>query len=565
MLVNPISKKKFPYVHKGYQYAIDVIEGKILNCKYVIGSCRRFIGDLEKFADGTKYLFNAEKAEHYLKIVQQFEHVKGHWDEKKIKFEPWQCFIFMNIYGWENVTTGFYRFRVAHVEVPRGCGKSLMASQSCLYSAFCDNPNGNTVSCVATKKEQARIVLDSARAMAIKNPEFRRVKKVEVLAHNIVQKHTFSEVKALSSDKNGLDGLNDRLAVCDELHAMSREVFELITSGMSKRVDSLVLCITTAGFNVESVGFSQSAYAKKLCMGEIEDDSFFAIVYTIDKDDDIFDPKVWPKANPNWGVSVDPVTFESKIKKAKVTPSDIPGLKVKHFNIWLSEAEAYYSQAKWDECEDKNMSIDQFRGEKCYVGLDLASKVDLASRASIFKKDIDGVWHYYIFDYTYLPEESISNNVLYDNCAAEGFLIKTPGEAIHYPNIQDDLVKFSKDFKVAEGYYDPWNATEFAQRMIAERINMVEFRMNTANLSEPTKKLDALMREKRIHHNGSPLLRWCIGNVVCKEDAGGNVFPRKTHEKLKIDPVIAILMALAGWINEEENRSVYETRGIRII
>ncbi|MNG37487.1 Phage Terminase [compost metagenome] len=70
------------------------------------------------------------------------------------------------------------------------------------------------------------------------------------------------------------------------------------------------------------------------------------------------------------------------------------------------------------------------------------------------------------------------------------------------------------------------------------------------------------MRQGKVRHNGSPLLRWCLGNVVAKEDHNGNVFPRKSHEKLKIDPIVAILMAMAGWIQDEQVDSVYESRGI---
>ena len=89
--------------------------------------------------------------------------------------------------------------------------------------------------------------------------------------------------------------------------------------------------------------------------------------------------------------------------------------------------------------------------------------------------------------------------------------------------------------------------------------------MNTANLSEATKLLDALIRQGRIVHNGSPLLRWCLGNVVAKEDAAGNVFPKKSNEKLKIDPIVALIMAIAAWTQEDDNTSSYETRGIRTL
>jgi phage terminase large subunit-like protein len=123
----------------------------------------------------------------------------------------------------------------------------------------------------------------------------------------------------------------------------------------------------------------------------------------------------------------------------------------------------------------------------------------------------------------------------------------------------------NKKVKVISALYDPWNAISFAQDLENERVDMVEFRMNTANLSEPTKNLDALIRQGKVRHNGSPLLRWCLSNVVCKPDAADNVFPRKSNEKLKIDPVIAILMCIASWMNEKDDGSVYDTRGITFL
>jgi len=113
--------------------------------------------------------------------------------------------------------------------------------------------------------------------------------------------------------------------------------------------------------------------------------------------------------------------------------------------------------------------------------------------------------------------------------------------------------------------YDPWNATQFAQNLSKKGVEMIEFKMNVGNLSEPMKLLDALIREKRFIHNGSPLLKFCIGNVVAKPDHNGNVYPRKTNEKLKIDPIITAMMCLAMWIQENQNTSVYETRGIRTL
>jgi phage terminase large subunit-like protein len=563
-MINPINLEKHPYVHSGFQYALDVVQGKIPNSIYIVGACERFIKDFWQAQEpDSQYIFDIERAERYLRLVQRFSHVKGQWETENIVYLPWQNFVFMNIQGFRHRSNGFPRFRTAHVEVPRGQGKSAMASQAALYYLSLDNPKGNEISCVATKTDQARIVLDSARAMAKANPKFLKKTGTEVLAHRIIHDESNSFVRALSSDDKSLDGLNDILAICDELHAMSRELFEVVYSGMSKRRDSLLLCITTAGFSTDSVGYTQSNYAKKVAKGEIKDDQFFSMVYTIDEGDDIFAEETWRKANPSYGHSVDPVTFEAKAKKAKETPSDIPNFKVKHLNVWISEANAFFDLAAWDKCADPTINIEEFIGKKCMVGIDLASKIDLTSIVYVFYKE----GKYYIFDRSYIPEKTVeqARNALYDTCVAEGHLLKTPGEAIYYPKLREDFVSYSKKFKISSALYDPWNATSFAQECANDRINMVEFRMNTANLSEATKFLDALIRQGKVVHNGSPLLRWTLSNVVAREDAAGNVFPKKSNEKLKIDPIIATIMAIASWTQEENKDSVYETRGIRTL
>lgn len=557
------SKKKYPNLFDGHEYAEKVVSGEIRACKYIIGACSRYLNDVVN--QNAEFYFDPEKAERYLRLVQKFHHCIGVWKTPNIIYEPWQKWIWMNIMGFYLKSTKTRRFRIAHIEVPRGNSKSAMASQAALYFLALDNPVGNQISTVATHKEQARIVLDSARAMAQKNPAFLKSQGVKVLAHTVTQEKTNSKLRALSSDANGLDGLQDVLAITDELHAMRRDTFDTIYSGMSKRKDSLTLCITTAGSDITSVGYTQSFYAKKVATGEggLKDEQFFSAVYTLDEGDDIFDESNWVKANPNWDVSVDPVTFKAKAEKAKVTPADLPNFKIKHLNLWISEAKAFFDLAAWNKCADKSLRIEDFAGEKVYMGVDLASKVDLSSLGYVFKRgDM-----YYVFDRSYIPEDTVKNkpNDIYSESIDKGYLIQTKGAAIHYPQISAQVFEDNKKFKIAEVMVDPWNSLEFSQKLMAERIETAEFKMNVGNFSEPTKTFDALIREGKIRHNGSPLLSWCLSNVVCTYDVLDNVLPKKTHESLKIDPVIAIIMAFAGWMQEKDEKSVYEERPILVI
>lgn len=566
-----VNAKKYPNCARGHKYAEQVVSGKILACIYVIGACKRYLADVER--EDALYFFDFDAAEKYLRLVQKFDHVVGHWSTQNIVYEPWQCWVWMNIMGFKIKETGFRRFRIAHVEIARGNAKSAMASQCAIYMLALDNPNGNQISTVATKKDQARIVLDSARNMARKNQSFRKKTGVKVFAHSIIHQKSNSIVRALASEHSGLDGLNDVLAVCDELHAMKRDTFDVIYSGMSKRADSLTLCITTAGSDVHSVGCSQSSYGKKVALGEVNDDQFFSVIYTLDEGDDWEDEKVWIKPNPNLGVSVDITTLKAKVRKAQETPADINNIKIKHMNQWIAEAKAFFDLAAWDKCYDPTLKIENFKGRPCRTGLDLASHIDITSLGAVFRENkntqnsITGKESTYaVFDRSYIPEDTarMEKNDLYDDCIKNGFLIATKGAAINYDYIREECEAFAKDHRIIECLYDSWNATETAQKL-SSKIEMVKIAMNVANFSEPMKKLDAYIREGKIRHNGSPLLRWCLGNVVAVEDHNSNVYPRKSHVKLKIDPIIAILMALAGHLQDESVESVYETRGLRVL
>lgn len=550
--------KEYTNCKAGNKYAQDIASGKIVSNIYIKAVCERYLKDIE--SPGDNYYFNFAKAERYLKLVQKFKHTVGKWDTSHIKYEPWQCFFWMNVIGWYSKETGERKYRTSHLEISRGNSKSTMASQAALYFMRMDSPVGNHVACAATRREQARIVLDSARNMALTNTDFLKSTGVRVLAHQIVHTKSDSHIRAISADHSGLDGRADVLTICDELHAMQKKTFETLESGMSKRRDSHLLCITTAGYDVEGIGFSQSCYAKKISLGEIQDDTFFAAVYCIDEKDDPFDENVWIKANPNFGVSVDPVNFRAKALKAKENPQDLANFKIKHLNIWVSEAHAFFDINKWDSCINRNIRLEDFANEKCFVGIDIASKVDLTSFGLIFKRGDK----YFIFTKSYIPEVTVreSKNSIYPECVGKGFLISTPGEAISYSKIEGDLLSLSRQHRMDTIFYDPWNSAEFAQNMAKQRLNMVEFRMNVANMSEPMKTLDAYIRAGKIVHDGNPLMRWCMSNVVAKEDHNGNVYPRKSHEKLKIDPVVATLMALAGFLQQRETQSIYEERGI---
>lgn len=562
-----LNKEKYPFVNKGHQYALDVVAGKIPNCIWVIGACKRYLDDLEraKLAVCT-FRWEPEKAERFLRIAQKFNHVKGKWKSPNIIFEPWQCFIFMNIHGFIDNRTNERRFRTIYVEVPRGNGKSALCSIQGLYSLAIDDPVGNEIYSAATGKDQARIVFDSAKKMAKANQKFVDKFGIDVREHELRHTKSGSEFRPLASDDKQLDGLQPHTAIIDEIHAHKNgKLYDVIDSAMSKRNDSMMFMITTAGTNTAGIGYQQSKYAKKLLEGKIQDDTWFAIVYSLDKGESVLDQTLWPKANPNFGISVDPINFEAKVKKALESPAAFTNLKVKHFNIWTAASDPYFTVKKWSDLK-ANITLEQFRDKKCYAGIDLATKWDLCCFSWVFYED--DIYSFFVD--SFIPQDTF--NIMkekvpeYVTWHENGWLTVLPGAVNDFAELRKIFKERCKMFNMLGAVYDPWNAHEFALECEKDNIcEMIEMSMNTKNLSEPTKKLEELIRSKKCQHPGNPLAEWSLGNVMCKEDKNGNVFPHKDGDNNKIDkidPTISKIMGLAAWINRQSTQSPYETRGI---
>ena len=124
-----------------------------------------------------------------------------------------------------------------------------------------------------------------------------------------------------------------------------------------------------------------------------------------------------------------------------------------------------------------------------------------------------------------------------------GHLAITPGNETAFDRIEGDILELCRRFRVAGVGFDPWQSTQMAPRLRAEGVNMVDFRTTTQNLSPAIIELDAAMRAGRLRHDGTPVLGWCIGNVVGQEDRRGNLFPAKVREN-RIDAAVALMMAI---------------------
>lgn len=550
------------YAQLARDYAQAVVSGEIAACLFVRQACERQLRDLESPPYG--YRYSEAHANRVCAFTELCRHVKGEKASRgeTLKLEGWQVFILTTVFGWVD-ENGNRRFRHVYIEVPRGNGKSALSSTVGLFMLALDGEAGAEVYSAATTRDQARIVFRDAQAMARKMPLFLSRMGIEVTAQAIVQMRSSSSFKALSADGHTLDGLNIHLAVVDELHAhKSRDVHDVLESGMGKRPQSLLWEITTAGFNKHGVCYEVRDYAIKVLGGIVDDQAAtatFAIVYTIDEGDDPYSEEALRKANPNWGVSVDPAVVVQAAMKAQQSSQRRTNYLTKHLNVWVDANSALFDTQHWRKCEDKALDEADFAADECAMGLDLASKIDIAARVNVYRRQIDGKTHFYVFPRFYLPRAAIEEDrhPMYRGWEMQGDIYATPGETTDFGIIEDEIRADGPGLNLLAVATDPWQAQQMIQNLKRDGMPAEEYRQTVQNMSEATKTLDALMREGRIHHPGNAVLNWMIGNVVGHYDAKENVYPRKELPANKIDGAVALIMAL-GWFLKQEHEQAFD-------
>lgn len=556
------------HVAEATEYAQQVLAGEVPACKWVKAACRRQLDDLERWQNDPSWPFEwkPELADRVIRFVEMFPHVKGGkgWDAgAPIRLVPAQKFGYACVFGWVRKSDGMRRFRTVYEEVPRKNAKTTRLAPIGLYMLVADGEMGAEIYSAATKEEQARIVFEIAKTMARLEPEFRAAFGIGVYKKALSVTETASIFKPLAADADSLDGLNVSCALIDELHAhKTRAVYDVLDSGRGSRAQPLLWAITTAGSNRAGVCYDVRGYLTKILnavlkrhgglgytvTGEVaEDETFWGVIYTIDDGDDPFDEASWRKANPLYGVSVDPEDLRRMAAVARIQAQALNEFLTKRLNVWVNADSAWMNMLQWDACADRELRLEDFGTKECVAALDAAFKKDLFAKMRVFRRQLDDGWHYYVFGRYYTNEDLVREKG-HEHLQAwvrEGWIRTTPGNVLDIAAVRDELIEDTRQFSVIEVPFDPAQLTQFATEMLEQGVPMVEIRPTVLNFSPAMKEVEELVASRRLHHCGDPVLSWAIANVVCHRDAKDNIYPRKDDPAKKIDPAIALFMAMA--------------------
>jgi phage terminase large subunit-like protein len=528
------------------RYARLVVSGKRPAGRYHQLACARHERDRQR--EGTRgfpYVFELERAERFFRFAENLRHYKGEWAGSLIHLEDHQKFRLGSLFAWMHRETGLRRFRAAYNEIPRKNGKSLEAALVALYGSFFDGEPGAEGYCIATKREQAKIVFNDCKELVRKSGLRTRV---QVFMANLNRELTASKLEPLGADKDSTDGLNPQIVIIDEAHAMKdRGMIDVMETATGARRQPIVFWITTAGNDPMTPCGDQHHYACQILDQVLEDESLFVFIAHADLDDDPFAVSTWKKANPNYGVSVKPADLEALARKARAMPPAAAAFKQKRCNVWVNAESPWLSlegwragQSAWDD--------DELVDEECFVGIDLSSKIDLTAIVALFPPTpARSRWRLLCWGLT--PAETLEQRELRDRApyrqwVDEEWLLTNPGNQID----QDEVRRIVRElvaprFTIAHIGIDPWNAGNLRKHLEDDGFPVLEIPQNLPQMSATCKDFEADVLDAQVDAHDNPLVQWSMSNTVVIRDNKDNYYPSKKRSRGRIDPTVAALLA----------------------
>ena len=367
------------------------------------------------------------------------------------------------------------------------------------------------------------------------------------------------EIRPMTIDK--LQGLRVKVATVDEWLSgdIREDVIGALEQGAAKEQgggtndDYLIVAISSEGTVRNGAGDDIKMELMKILKGEYKAPHTSIFWYKLDSIDEVAEPDMWIKANPNLGKTVTYETYQDDVERAEKNPAARNDILAKRFGIPM---EGYTYFFTYDETL-KHRRHD-FWGMPCALGADLSQGNDFCAFTFLFPLQ-DGAFgiktRNYITELT-LAKLPASMRVKYDQFIDEGSLIVMEGTILDMMDVYEELDNHitQREYDVRAFGYDPYNAKEFVERFGREygEYGIVKVPQGSRTESVPLGELKNLAEERMLIFD-EELMTFTMGNCITIEDTNGNRKLLKKRYEHKIDAVAAMMDAFVAYkINREQ-------------
>lgn len=516
-----------------------IVSGKIEVSKKVKKQYEMIISDLN---NPDKYHFDIEKATRPITFIEKFcKHSKGQWAGKPVILDLWQKAIIQTIFGFVD-EKGFRKYREVFIVVARKNGKSTLLSAIGLYMLFADHEGGAQVCCVASKKDQAKIVFEEAKNMVSQSKILQ--KHIRKRKSDLYVDLTFSTFEPLASDSNTLDGLNMHCGILDEVHAWKdRNIYDVSKQSMGARQQPLLVSISTAGFIRENIYDSLYELSEDILNGTKKDERFLCLIYELDSRSEWTIQKKWIKANPGLGTIKGIDYLKEQVKRARNDKNYLPTLLTKDFNIRETGVGSWLT---FETVENKSVfDLKDLNG--CYGigGVDLSSVGDLTCATCLIRKNKE----LFVTQMYFIPEERATQHeqedkVPYKIWKEKGYIRFCSGNMVNFSDVTNWFNELRDKYNIYTIWvgYDQWGANQWSDEMKQNGYTLEPVIQGAKTMSTPMKILASDLADKKVNYNNNPILKWCLTNTQVEIDKNDNIRPVKgKNSKQRIDGAVSLI------------------------
>lgn len=436
----------------------------------------------------------------------------------------WQRELLRHLYARDE--QGGLVAQTALIGMPRKNGKSALSSAAIgLYSLIAEGIEGGEVVAVAAEKEQARIVFGEAKRM-IESCEL--ADQVQLYKDSIYVPDSKSVFRVVSAEAYSKEGLNPSRVIMDELHAhKNRELFDVFSLAMGNRGKiAQLVAITTAGVKSDSTGRDSIAYTlyqygQKVARGEVVDPSFFMAWWQAPDECDFRDPKNWELANPGFDDIVSRQDFESAVRR---TPE--AEFRTKRLNQWVSSSVAWLPYGAWDSCAGE---FELHNDDEIVLGFDgsYSGDASVIVGAVVPKGEDDPV------------------KVFLVKAWEKDLTLHGDDWRVDTLEVEQTILDFCQTHpNVREIVCDPYRWQRSMGVLEDAGLPVVEYPQQPSRMIRACQVFYDAVAEKRLVHNGEPILSRHLDNAVTKmTPAGVHIRKESPNSPRKIDAAVAAVMA----------------------
>ena len=499
--------------------------------------------------------WDADAAERPIRFIESFCKIQNDQGESvNMTLMDWQRErVLRPLFGWKK-PNGRLRYRRGALFVPKKNGKTTLMAALCQYLMLAHKPLADVFP-AAVDREQARLLYRSLAKSVHASPLLSQHLEVIDYKSIIRNKSHGNVLRCLSADAWRNEGLNGSVVI-DEIHAhKSPALIDALTYATRATPNGLVLTISTAGEDRNSVGFQWWKDAELVMNDPAANPTFWGLIYAAKPDDDFSEPAVWRAANPSMGSTFPEDEFAADYKDALTNPRKMSQFLRYSLNVWREGDTRWFTGDSWSRCA--SAPLEPLHGRPCWCGVDLASNLDMTSAAFVFKED-DGSyavrWRYWVPAET-VAERERRDRIPYSGWIRDGWVTVTEGARLDHEHVARDICEFAADHQLMGVGVDPWQAGQLETLLQRAGVAVQSVPQRTSTLNASCKLLEALVVEGKLRTGGNPVAAWNANNVCCYTDPTGMIKPDKAKSAEKIDGIVALVngLCLASTASESQN------------